>query len=57
MKLRAGKHKAKPRVIAGITNIMLYRRTMKISPLFERPIILVTPISKLLVSTLIIKRE
>jgi hypothetical protein len=52
-----GKLRIKPDMIAGSTNINPCSRIMMMIPYLLRPTILITPISKVLVSTLIISKE
>ncbi len=46
-----------PSAMAGITNISPYMSTIEVIPSLLRPTILIIPISRVLVSTLIISRE
>ena len=54
---RVGKLNTKPVIIAGNTNINPCKRIIIIMPYLLSPTILITPISKVLVSTLIINSE
>jgi hypothetical protein len=57
MILRAGEARINPKAIAGITNIRPYKSTIEVIPSLLRPTIRIIPISRVLVSTLIIKSE
>lgn len=52
-----GKHNPNPKIIAGTTNNIAYTMIIIIIPFLLRPIILMTPISKVLDSTDTISKE
>jgi len=53
----AGDDSAKPKMIAGITNMRPYSSTIEVIPSLLKPTMRMMPISRVFVSTLIIRSE